>query len=93
MLHLRNKPKCLLLRHLIIAKVKLLQLDKVRILSKHLSMESCKLIPSKVKSLELSYLPDSLEQESRVHQRRVGGELVGRKVELFKVLELLYVFW
>jgi len=56
-------------------------------------MESCKLIPSKVESLELSNLSDSLEQESRVHQRRVGGELVGRQVELFNVLELLDVFW
>ena len=78
MLHLRNKPECLLLRHLVIPKVKLLQLNKVSILSKHLSMESSELIPAKVKSLELTNLPDSLEQESRVHQRRVGGELIGR---------------
>ena len=61
MLHLWNKPKRLLLRHLIITKVKLLQLHKVRILGEHFSMESSKLVPSKVESLELSYLTDSLK--------------------------------
>jgi hypothetical protein len=70
MLHLCHEPEALLLRDQIISKVELLELSKVCVFVKHLSVECREFVSRKREPFKLRNLTQSLEEKGWIHERR-----------------------